>query len=164
MLVWFSRKIKCRIWKPQRYLHDCLAWHTLDKLNGAYEMKIDLRNFKAASGGPFTFTDNPWTKTKSNHARKLFPKLFLAHRGPKNLKKFRQKNSWNQINQKKIFREIAFLTVLNFFLVQQLILAIFEIWFHEFFWPRLFQIFWPAVSCQTPKSEISKNNKIKLHY
>ena len=40
-----------------------------------------------------------------------------AHSGPENLKKSRQKNSWNQ---KKI-REISFLTVLNFVLVQKLI-------------------------------------------
>ena len=36
---------------------------------------------------------------------------FLIHSGPENLKKFRQKNSWKQINQ----------TVLNFFPVQKLV-------------------------------------------
>ena len=32
-----------------------------------------------------------------------------------------KKNSWNQINQKVFFREIAFLAVLNFFQLQKLI-------------------------------------------
>ena len=40
---------------------------------------------------------------------------------PENLKKSRQKNSSNQINEKIIFCAIAFLAVLNFFPVQKLI-------------------------------------------
>ena len=43
-----------------------------------------------------------------------------GHSGPENLKKSRQKNSRNQIN---FFREIAFLVVLYFFLVQKLIFS-----------------------------------------
>ena len=39
----------------------------------------------------------------------------LVYSGPENLKKSRQKNSWNQIN------EFAFLAVLNFFPVQKFI-------------------------------------------
>ena len=46
----------------------------------------------------------------------------LTHSGPEKLKNSRQKNSWNQINPKYFFCEIAFL---NFFPVQKLILAIF---------------------------------------
>ena len=45
---------------------------------------------------------------------------FRRHIGPENLKKSRPKNSWNQIN-KKFFREIPFLAVLNFFHVQKVI-------------------------------------------
>ena len=84
------------------------------------------------------------------------------HRRPENLKKSRQKNSWNQIKPNFFFREIAFLAVLNFFPVQKLIFGHFWnckkwnlvkkifswnwfIWFHEFFWPGLFYIFWPTV-------------------
>ena len=42
-----------------------------------------------------------------------------------NLKKSRQKNSWNQINQ-FVFREVAFLVVLSFFLLQNLIFGHFR--------------------------------------
>ena len=66
----------------------------------------------------------------------------------------RPKNSWNQTNQKKFFREIAFLAVLNFFPVQKLIFGQFWnckkmefheknffwlIWFHEFFCLNFFK-------------------------
>ena len=47
------------------------------------------------------------------------------HSGPENLKKSRQKNSWNTISQKN-FREIAFLAVLNFFPCSKI-----------YFWPFL---------------------------
>ena len=62
---------------------------------------------------------------------------------------------------KYFFREIAFLAVLNFLTVQNLIFGHFWnckkwnlvkkiswnwfIWFHEFFWPGLFSNFWPTV-------------------
>ena len=68
-----------------------------------------------------------------------FTHVSKVHSRPENLKKSRKKNSWNQINQKKI-REIAFLAV---FPVQKLIFGHFWnskkwnlvnwfIWFHEF--------------------------------
>ena len=83
-------------------------------------------------------------------------RYLIWHSGPENLKKSRQ------INQNFFFREIAFLAVLNFFPVQNLIFGHFWngqkwnlvkkffswnwiIWFHEFFWPGLFLIFWPTV-------------------
>ena len=84
---------------------------------------------------------------------------------PENLKKVQaKKNSWNQINQ-KIFCEIAFLAVLNFFPVQKLIFGHFWnckkkiefgqkkilwnwfIWFHEFFFASTFLNF--LACCET---------------
>ena len=47
--------------------------------------------------------------------------IVSVHSGPENLKKSRQNNSSNQINQ---FHEIAFLADLNFFPVQNLILKL----------------------------------------
>ena len=49
------------------------------------------------------------------------------HSGPEKLKKTRQKKLVKSNKSNKVFREIAFLAVLNFFPVQKWNLAIFEI-------------------------------------
>ena len=104
-----------------------------------------------------------------------------VHSGPENLKKSRQKNTWHQINifheiyfsifpwkLSNFFREIAYLTVLKFFPVQKLNFGHFWNckkwnlvkkknswnWFHDFFWPRLFKIFWPTVLPLKPITRI----------
>ena len=50
------------------------------------------------------------------------------HSGPENVKKSRQKNSWNQINPNFFFVKLHFWRVLNFFPVQKLIFGHFWNW------------------------------------
>jgi len=76
-------------------------------------------------------------KSMIHHRTDIFPIVLFTHSGPDYLKKSRQKktkkNSWNQINQKKFLREIAFLTVLNFFPTSKIdFLSIFEMAKMEF--------------------------------
>ena len=53
---------------------------------------------------------------KNRNQKTAWTALLHVHSGPEKLKKSKQKNSWNQINS-----EIAFLAVLNFFLVPKMI-------------------------------------------
>ena len=64
--------------------------------------------------------------TFRNHNLLIVRAQVTVHSGPENLKKSRQKNSWNEIYQKN-FREIAFLAVLNFSQFKKRFLTIFEI-------------------------------------
>ena len=88
---------------------------------------------------------------KTKYIESLAPSGGVAktrHRGQENLKKSRQKNSWNQINQKKIFVKFLFWQfseLKNWFLkLQKMEFGQknyswnWFIWFHEFFWPGLF--------------------------
>ena len=64
------------------------------------------------------------------------------------IKKVQAKNSWNQINQKNFFVKLHFWPFLK---LQKMEFGQNKnswdwlIWFHEFFWPRFFVIFWPTV-------------------
>ena len=55
--------------------------------------------------------------------------ILQVHSGPENLKKSKQKKLVkSNLNKKKLFREIAFLAVLNFFPVQKFIFEIEKKW------------------------------------
>ena len=97
-----------------------------------------------------TTCKTPWGELTLQSEYKICgPDNFEIYSEPENLKKVQEKNSKNQINKNNFFREIAFLTVLNFFLVQKLIFGHFWnckkwnlakkffswnwiIWFHKF--------------------------------
>ena len=64
-------------------------------------------------------------------------KNYKLHNGPKILKKSRPKNSWNKMNQ---FHRFFF-----WYFPQKIFSWYWFIWFHEFFWPELFEIIWPTV-------------------
>ena len=90
---------------------------------------------------------------KSKHFFQNMLNVWSMHSGPENLKKYRQKNSWNQISQ-IFFVKLHFWQFWTLSQFKNLFLAIFEIakkwnlvkkiswnwiiWFHEFFWPGLF--------------------------
>ena len=101
-----------------------------------------------------------------NYCWRFFRKDFLLPQITQRarwFKKVQAKKLVKSNKSKKYLREIAFLAVLNFFPVQILIFGHFWnckkwnlakyfswnwfIWFHEFFWPGLFQICWPTLCC-----------------
>ena len=106
-LSWILKKNSFTIWTVKFFCISIFSFFAYCSL-GLVRLDCNAESKwqqKVSSSGRFPYEEG----TTTQWAR------YLIWKSP------RQKNSWNQINQKIFFREIAFLQVLNFFPVQKLI-------------------------------------------